>query len=324
MSKYQVVMISRLMAPAFARIAAACDIKLWDDPAPIPRPLLCEWLQAAEGLIPFATVRVDDELLAHAPHLRVIAQAAVGYDNIDVDACSRRRIPYGNTPGVLVETTAELAFGLLLTAARRIHEGWNFVQGGKWPTGQHFPFGVQLHGKTLGIVGMGQIGAAVARRAVASGMRVIYHNRNRRPDEQALGAAYQPFDSLLAQADFVIVLTPLSAETRGLFGRAQFAKMKPTAYFINAARGQIVDTEALIEALASQKIAYAAMDVTDPEPLPGDHPLLRHSNLLITPHIGSATTETRVAMAQLTADNLLAGLAGKRLPACVNPDVNYK
>jgi glyoxylate reductase len=324
MSKYQVVMISPLMAPAFARVAETCDIKLWDDPAPIPRDLLYEWLQTAEGLVPFATIRVDDELLDHAPRLRVIAQAAVGYDNININACSRRGIPYGNTPGVLVETTAELAFGLLLTAARRIHEGWDFVRGGKWPTGQHFPFGVQLHGKTLGIVGMGQIGAAVARRAAAFGMRVVYHNRHRRPDEQAFGAEYQPFDSLLGEADFVVVLAPLSAETRGLFGREQFAKMKPTAYFINAARGPIVDTEALTEALASGKIAYAALDVTDPEPLAGDHPLLKQPNLLITPHIGSATTETRVAMAQLTADNLLAGLAGKRLPACVNPGVNYK
>lgn len=324
MSKYQVVMISPLMAPALARIAATCDIKLWDNPAPIPRPLLFEWLQEAEGLIPFATVRVDDELLAHAPRLRVIAQSAVGYDNIDIDACSRRGIPYGNTPGVLVEATAELAFGLMLTAARRIHEGWDFVRQGLWATGQRFPFGVQLHGKILGIVGMGQIGAAVARRAIASGMRVIYHNRNRRPDEHTLGAAYQPFDSLLAQADFVLVLTPLSAGTRGLFGRDQFAKMKPAAYFINAARGQIVDTEALYEALASGQVAYAALDVTDPEPLPGDHPLLRQPNLLITPHIGSATSETRVAMAQLTADNLLAGLAGKPLPACVNQEVNYK
>lgn len=324
MSKYQIVMVSRLLEPAYARMAAACDIKLWDDPSPIPRPLLYEWLQTAEGFIPFNNVRVDEELLAHAPRLRVIAQAAVGYDNIDIDACNRRGIPFGNTPGVLVETTAELAFGLLLTAARRIHEGWNYVRSGKWPTGQHFPFGVQLHGKTLGIVGMGQIGAAVARRAVACGMRVVYHNRSCRPDEQALGAVYRAFDDLLAEADFVVVLTPLSAATRGLFGRDQFARMKPTAYFINAARGPIVDTEALIEALADRRIAYAALDVTDPEPLPGDHPLLSQPNLLITPHIGSATTETRVAMAQLTADNLLAGLAGKPLAACVNPAVNFK
>lgn len=317
-------MISKLMEPAYTRVAEACDIKLWADPAPISRPLLFEWLQEAEGLISLANIRVDDELLAHAPRLRVVTQASVGYDNIDIDACSRRGIPFGNTPGVLVETTAELAFGLLLCAARRLHEGWNFVREGQWQPGRKFPFGVQLHGKTLGIVGMGQIGAAVARRAVAAGMQVIYYNRRRRPDEATLGAAYQPFDSLLANADFIIALTPLSAETRGLFGRDQFAMMKPTAYFINAARGQIVDTAALVEALANRKIAYAALDVTDPEPLPVDHPLLKQPNLLITPHIGSATGETRIAMAELTADNLLAGLAGRPLPACVNQSVNYK
>jgi len=319
-SKYTVVMTGKLLPPAQQKIIEQCNVKLWDKDEPIPRDLLIDWLKDAEGLVTTGNIRVDDELLVHAPNLRVIAQSAVGYDNIDITSCTRHGIPFGNTPGVLVETTADLAFSLLLCAARRIHEGWNFVREGNWKPGQNIPFGVDLYGKTLGIVGMGQIGAAVAKRAFAFGMKVIYHNRNRRPDEQQLGAEYATFDNLLAQADCIVVLTPLSEKTRGLFGRDQFAKMKPTTYFVNVSRGPVVDTEALIDALKTNKIAYAALDVTDPEPLPGDHPLLNLPNVLITPHIGSATTETRTRMALLTADNLLAGLAGRPLPACVNAE----
>lgn len=230
----------------------------------------------------------------------------------------------GNTPGVLVEATADLTFGLLLCAARRIHEGWDFVRQGRWAAGEGFPFGFDLFGKTLGIVGLGRIGAAVAKRARVFGMEVLYHNRRRRPDEQDLGIRYADFNSLLEQADCIIVLSPLSAETRDMFGREQFARMKPSVYFINAARGPIVDTGALVEALTARQIAFAAMDVTDPEPLPAGHPLLQLPNVLITPHIGSATIETRTAMALLTADNLLAGLARHPLPACVNSEVNYQ
>ena len=318
MEKYKVVMTGGLMAPASERIQKICEVREWKKADPMPRELLFDWLKNAEGLVATGNIQVDEELLQHAPKLKVIVQSAVGYDNVDIAACTRHGVPFGNTPGVLVDATADLAFSLLLCAARRIHEGWDFVRAGSWQPGRNIPFGIDLAGKTLGIVGLGQIGAAVAKRARAFGMEVIYHNRNRRSNDNEIGATYESFNGLLAKADCIIVLTPLSKETRGLFGREQFKKMKPTAYFINVARGPVVDTAALYDALRTGEIAYAALDVTDPEPLPGDHPLLTLPNILITPHIGSATTETRTAMAQLTADNLLAGLAGKPLPAGVN------
>jgi glyoxylate reductase len=324
MEKYKVAVIGSLFPTALKKLEEVCEIKLWDKPERIPQEQLYEWLADAEGLISRADVKVNEELLTHAPHLRVIAQTSVGYDSIDIDACTKRSIPFGNTPGVLVETTADLTFGLLLSSARRIHEGWNFVQAGKWQNRRNIPLGVDLYGKTLGIVGMGNIGTAVARRAQASGMNVIYHNRKKRADHDQLGATYVRFNELLEESDFIVVLVPLSTSSYHQFSKEQFSQMKSTAYFINASRGAVVDTEALYEALVNKEIAYAALDVTDPEPLNIDHPLLTLPNVLITPHIGSATNETRTAMSELTADNLLAGLFRKRLPACVNEEVNYK
>lgn len=321
MKKSKVVMTGGLMAPALERIQKVCEVRKWEKVDPIPRAMLFDWLKDAEGLVVTSNIQVDEELLQHAPKLKVIVQSAVGYDNIDVEACTRHGISFGNTPGVLVDATADLAFSLLLCSARRIHEGWDFVRAGSWQPGCNISFGIDLAGKTLGIVGLGQIGVAVAKRAMAFGMKVIYYNRNRRSNDNEIGATYESFDGLLEKADCIIVLTPLSKETRGLFGREQFKKMKSTAYFINVARGPVGDTDALLDALRTGEIAYAALDVTDPEPLPGDHPLLTLPNILITPHIGSATAETRTAMAQLAADNLLAGLAGKPLPACVNVNV---
>ena len=318
MNKYKVVIIGDRMGTVIERIQQVCDVKQWEKVDPIPREILFEWLKDAVGLIVTSNIQVDEELLQHAPKLKVIAQAAVGYDNIDIGACTRHGVLFGNTPGVLVEATANLAFSLLLCSTRRIHEGWDFVRAGSWHPGHNISLGIDVSGKTLGIVGMGRIGAALGKKARAFGMNVIYNNRHPRADDKEIGATYESFDALLSKADFVIVLTPLSQETRGLFGREQFLRMKSTAYFINVSRGPVVDTDALLDALQTGKIAYAALDVTDPEPLPGDHPLLKLDNILITPHIGSATTETRTAMAQLAADNLLAGLKGKPLPTCVN------
>jgi len=318
MSKPNVVVIGGLMTPALERLQNFCSIKQWKKENDIPRDILLEWVADAEGLIVNNSVAVNEELLQNAPRLKVIAQMAVGYDNVDIEACSKYNIPFGNTPGVLVDATADLAFSLLLCSARRIHEGWDFVRANSWALGHKLSFGIDIAGKTLGIVGMGQIGAAVAQRAKAFGMNVIYYNRNRRHDDDKIGAVYQSFETLLDKADAIIVLTPLSQGTRGLFGREEFRKMKSTAYFINVSRGPVVDTDALVEALQTGEIAYAALDVTDPEPVAQDHPLLKLSNILITPHIGSATVETRTAMAQLTVDNLLAGLADRPLAACVN------
>lgn len=320
---YEVVVTGTLFPEVEKQLRNFCNLRIWQEPCPIPQDILYQWLQTAAGL--YSTgIPITAELLANAPKLRVIAQSSVGYDNIDVAACTKRNIPVGNTPGVLIEATADLAFGLVLSAARKIHEGWVFVKEGRWNPTSRLTYGVDLYGKTLGIVGLGQIGTAAAKRAQASGMKVIYHNRHPRPDDTKLGVIYASFDQLLADSDFILLLLPLTPATRNLFGPAEFARMKSTAYLINAARGGIVDTQALYTALRDGQIAYAALDVTDPEPLPGDHPLLTLPNVLITPHIGSATAETRLAMARLTADNLLAGLAEKPLPACVNPEVNYR
>lgn len=324
MNKHNVVVIGKLNPLVIEKLEEKCNIKQWGKPERIPQEKLYEWMEEAEGFISSGDIHVNDELLSHAPKLRVIAQSSVGYDNVDIEACTKRSIPFGNTPGVLVEAVADLAFGLLLTSARRIHEGWNFVQAGNWTVGNRLPFGVDLYGKTLGIVGMGSIGKAVVKRAQASGMRVIYHNRKQRADDEQTGAMFVSFDQLLAESDFIVVLVPLSAATRHLFGKEQFAKMKSTAYFVNVSRGAVVDTEALYNALRDNEIAYAAVDVIDPEPINADHPLLTLRNIFITPHIGSATIETRAKMAELTAENLLAGLEKKRLLECVNQEVNYK
>jgi len=323
-NKYKVVLPTYIRPRALKMLGDTCEIKQWTSREAIPQETLYAWLADAEGL--FMTghgVKVDGDLLAHASELRVIAQAAAGFDNTDIAACSRAGVPFSNTPGVVVEATADIAFGLLLSAARRIHEGWNWVRSGAWEKGE-MPFGVSLYGKTLGIVGLGRIGSAVARRAQASGMKVVYHDPQRRSDEDVLQVKYLSFDELLSSADFILVMAPLNAKNRGMFGAAQFAKMRPTTYFINSARGALVDTDALCDALRQGKIAYAALDVIDPEPLPANHPLLSLANVLVTPHIGTATDETRDAMGCLAAENLLAGLARKPLPSCVNQEVNYR
>ncbi len=321
----KVVMTGNPRPDADRWIREHCEVKSWDEPGAMPRELLLQWIEDAEGLMSVGTqpVKVDAELLARAGKLKVISQSSVGYDNVDVSACTARGIPFGNTPGVLTEATADLAFLLLMCAARRIKESSAIVQVGEWTPLTEIPLGVDLYGKTLGLVGMGQIGSAVARRAQSCGMKIIYHNRRRRAPEEENGAIYTGFLELLEQSDFIVVLIPLSIDSRGLFGRSAFAKMKKTAFFINAARGAIVDTEALFEAVRDGVIAGCALDVTDPEPIPADHPLLSMPNVFITPHIGSATEETRDRMAMLAAENLILGLEEKPLKTCVNQSVNY-
>ena len=322
----KIVMTGRPLPEADQWLRERCEVKSWDEPGIMPRALLFEWLADAEGLMSVGgqPAKVDEELLAHAPKLRVISQSSVGYDNVDVAACTKRGIPFGNTPGVLTEATADLAFILVMCAARRIKENIEIVQSGNWTSTVALPLGVDLYGKTLGIVGMGQIGSAVARRGSACGMKIIYHNRRRRTQEEEAGAEYVSFDEVLRRSDFIVVLIPLSSESRLMFQREQFAKMKKTAYFINAARGGIVDTEALYEAVRDGVIAGCALDVTDPEPIPKKHPLINMPNVFITPHIGSATMETRNRMAMLAAENLALGVEKKTLKTCVNQEVNYK
>ncbi len=301
-----------LPGPALDRLRAEHQVEVWPERLPPPREALVRAAGAAEGLLALLTDSIDAELIAACPDLRAISNYAVGTDNVDVAAASARGIAVGNTPDVLTESTADLAVGLMLAIARRLSEGERAVHDGEWITWEPaFLLGRDLHGATVGIVGGGRIGTAIARRLEGFACRLLVAGR----DDRAA------FDRLLAQSDFVSIHCPLTPETRGLIGAVALQAMKPTAYLVNTARGPIVDHRALERALREGWIAGAALDVTDPEPLPAGHSLLAAPNLLVLPHVGSATHATREAMAAIAVDNLLAGLAGERMPHCVNPGV---
>jgi glyoxylate reductase len=268
-----------------------------------------------DAIYTYSHPTVDAAMLNRLSGVRVISNFGVGVDHIDVAAATARGIPVGNTPGILDGATADLAFALLLAAGRRIVEGDKYASG---PAFTHYDptylLGREVHSSTLGILGLGRIGEQVAKRARAFDMTVLYHNRHRRPEvEQRLGVRYVSKEELLSTADYVVLTVPLTSETRGLIGRTELAGMKPTAALVNISRGPVVDTAALTEALTNHTIRIAAVDVTDPEPLPRDHPLLKLDNVVITPHLGSATEETRRRMAEVSVENLLLGLAGKAL-----------
>jgi glyoxylate reductase len=306
-------------------IVETCDATVWQDELPPPRAELLRAVQGCDGILTLLTDRVDDELLdAAGPQLRVVSNFAVGYDNVDVAACTARGVAVGNTPGVLTETTADLAFALLMAAARRLPESERYVREGHWRTwGPRTLLGPDVHGATIGIVGFGRIGQAVARRARGFGMRVVYQNRS--VVDPAVEAEFEatgmPLEDLLPQADFVSIHVSLSADTHGLIDAEKLSWMKPTAILVNTSRGPVVDSDALVDALRRGVIAGAALDVTDPEPLPADHPLVALDNCLVVPHIASASFATRDRMATMAAANLLAGVRGERLPTPVNPEV---
>ena len=306
-------------------IRGATDLDLWEDELPPPRDELLRRVAGVDGLVSMLTERVDAELLdAAGPQLKVVSNYAVGFDNIDVPEVTRRRIPAGNTPGVLTETTADLAFTLLMAAARRVDEGSRYVRERRWRTwGPMLLLGVDVHGATLGIVGFGRIGREMAKRASGFGMRVLYHDVQAASpeDERALNARHVELDELLAESDFVSLHVNLTDETRHLIGADALRRMKPTAVLVNTSRGPVVDPVALHEALRDGEIFAAALDVTDPEPIPADDPLLTLDNCLVVPHIASASGVTRGRMAAIAADNLLAGLRGERLPHAINPEV---
>ena len=304
-------------------VRAAAEIEVWPDPGPPPRDVLIQKAADLNGLYCLLTDRIDTELLDRAPELRVISQMAVGVDNIDVSACTKRRIPVGNTPGVLTETTADLAFALILAAARRLVEADRFTRSGEWTTWSPMLLtGPDVHHATLGIIGMGRIGREVAKRARGFDMRVLYHYRRPYPESTGeLGAEYASLNDLLEQSDFVSLHVPLTPETRHLIGREQLRRMKRTAILINTARGPVVDEAALYEALKEGIIAGAGLDVFEIEPLALTSPLLKLDNVVALPHIGSASVATRTKMAVLAAENLAAGLRGERLPYAVNPEV---
>lgn len=282
------------------------------DVSELARPQWSTALATATGLLVNSAVKVDAATIAAAPNARIVASVSVGYDNVDLAALARAGMALTNTRGALVEAVADLAFSLVIIAQRRLALAVKWVASGRWMN-SHAPFGHDLANATLGIVGLGEIGSALARRARTSGMRVVYSNRRRRTDDDRTGASFLPFERLLAEADCVVILVPLSDSTRGLFDDTAFARMKPTAALVNVARGPIVGTDALVRALESGKIATAVLDVTDPQPLPPDHPLLSRDDVLVTPHMGSATDETRERMAQLAAENLLAQIDGTPL-----------
>jgi glyoxylate reductase len=287
------------------------------------RVLLLPWRSAQEdgsgsihGIYTYGHPTVNADLLDRLRGVRVISNFGVGVDHIDVAAAAARGVAVGNTPGILDGATADQAFALLLAAGRRLVVGDRYARGPDFVRyDPSYLLGREVHGSTLGILGLGRIGSQVARRARGFGMAVLYHNRHRRPEAEAeVGARHVTQDELLAASDYVVLTVPLTPETHGLIGRAELARMKPTAVLVNIARGPVVDTSALTEALSARSLYAAALDVTDPEPLPRDHPLLRLDNVIITPHLGSATEQTRRRMAEMSVDNLLAGLAGRPLP----------
>jgi glyoxylate reductase len=297
-----------LPGKALDRLRKRHETDVWAGEEPPTRDQLIERAHDVEGLLCLLTDRIDRELLGELPRLRAISNYAVGWDNIDIEAASERGIPVGNTPDVLTEATADLTFALMLAAARRVAEGDRIVRSGEWPEwSPDFLVGTDVHGATLGIVGMGRIGHAVAARARGFEMTVIHAGRR---DGLPLG-------DLLRQADFVSLHVPLTRETRGMIGVEALRAMKPGAILINTARGPIVDTDALVAALEAGEIAGCGLDVTDPEPLPHAHPLAHAPNAVITPHLGSASRQSREAMADLAVDNLLAALDGEPMPAQV-------
>jgi glyoxylate reductase len=319
-AKPAVYVARELPGDAIERLRQAAAVRVWPEERPPPRDVLLHEAAAADGLLTLLTERIDAELMDAVPRLRVVSNMAVGYDNIDVAEATRRAILVTNTPGVLTDTTADFAFALLMAAARRVVEADRYTRQGRWKTwGPQILLGQDIHGACLGIVGLGAIGLEVAKRARGFGMRILYHDHRRRPrEERRYGLVYSELDQLLREADFISLHVPLTGETRHLIGERELSLMKPTAILVNTARGPVVDQGALYRFLEDKRIAAAALDVTEVEPIPMDDPLLTLDNVIIAPHIGSASVATRTRMAAVAADNLLAALRGEEPPNCVN------
>jgi len=326
MDKPRVFVTRRIPDRGLDMLKDRCEANIWEGDLPPSREALLEGVRGMDGLLCLLTDRIDTEVMETAgPQLKVISNQAVGYDNIEVPAATARGIPVGNTPEVLTEATADFAFALMMAAGRRILEGVQYVREGRWKTwSPSLLLGADFKGATLGLVGFGRIGRAMARRAAGFDMRVIFCDPNdvRLPDD--IKAAQVELDELLETSDFISLHTPLTPETRHLIDTAALARMKPTAVLVNTARGPVVDMDALYHALKEGRIMAAALDVTEPEPIAPDHPLLSLDNVIVVPHIASASRSTRDKMAWMAAENLLAGLEGRRLPNCVNPEVYAK
>lgn len=319
--KPRVYITRRIPEEALKIIAGRCDYRMWDsEDERVPRDVLESEVGQVDGLYTLLTERVDPDLLNRAPGLKVVANMAVGYDNVDVEECSRRGVVVTNTPGVLTETTADLAFALMMAAARRVPEAERFLRGGKWKTWSPMLLtGVDVFGATLGLIGLGRIGQAVAKRAKGFSMPVLYSGRSRRPDlEDALGVEWRGLDDLLRESDFVSIHVPLTETTRGMIGSREIALMKPTAVLVNTSRGPVVREPDLYEALREKRIFAAGLDVFETEPLPSDSPLLGLPNVVLLPHVGSASVATRTKMAVMAARNLVQVLSGQRPDNPVN------
>ncbi len=318
-------------AAALERLRAAASVKVWRGEMPPPASALRSAVANADGILSMLTDKIDARVIAGAPRLRIISNMAVGVDNIDLDAATRAGVAVGHTPGVLTEATADLAFGLLMTTARRIAEADRYVRAGKWRTwGPMTMLGRDVHSSTLGLIGFGAVGQAMARRAMGFGMRVLYLNdpsgnrHSSRKDSALARAVGVSLPRLLAQSDYVSLHVPLTAKTRHMVGAREFALMKPGAILINAARGAVIDQAALVAALKSGHLAGAGVDVTDPEPIVSNDALLRLDNVVITPHIGSASIATRASMAAMAVDNILAVFGGRVPLWCANPRVRLR
>jgi glyoxylate reductase len=319
------VFVTRLIPEVgLNKIKQACDAEIWTEPLPPPAEVVRQKIADCDGLLSLLTERIDGPLLDAAPRLKVISNYAVGFNNIDIPAATERGVAVGNTPGVLTDATADMAFALLIAAARRIVESQRYAVDGHWQTWEPLGhIGQDLEGRTVGVVGMGRIGYALAKRCFGGwGMKVLYYDvRENDEANRQLQARRVELDTLLAESDFVSVHTNLDESTRGMFNLAAFQKMKRTAVFVNTARGPMVVEPDLVEALRSGLIFAAGLDVTDPEPPQVDNPLLTLPNCIVAPHIASATVSSRNGMAEIAADNLIAGLEGKPLRCWVNPEV---
>ena len=325
------VFVTRAIDPAaLVRLRGAATVSVWDEEMPPPRSTLRAAMADADAVLSMVTDKIDARMIADAPRLRVISNLAVGVDNIDLEASTRAGIAVGHTPGVLTEATADLAFGLLMATARRIAEADRHVRAGKWRTwGPMTMLGRDVHSSTLGLIGFGAIGQAMARRAIGFGMRLLYlmhPSGKRKPvrDVQLAGAFGVSLRRLLVQSDYVSIHVPLTAKTRHMIGASEFALIKPGAILINTARGAVVDQAAMVAALKSGRLGGAGLDVTDPEPIARRDPLLRLNNVVITPHIGSASIAARASMAAIAVDNILAAFSGRVPRWCANPQVRLR
>ncbi len=332
------VVVTRQLPPkVWNQLSTHAHLVCWESDSPVTHEWLLDHIPEAEGLYCLLTDRIDQDVLRFGKRLRVVSTMSVGYDHIDIRTCTSRNIPVGHTPGILTETTADLAFALLMASARRIVEGADYVRQGQWAEWKpDLLLGQDVFGATLGIVGFGRIGQAVARRAKGfrMNMSAVRSPRQNREASESPGVAgingestdtssvtFVDLSTALRESDFVSLHVPLTSDTHHLIGASEFHKMKRTSILINTSRGAVVDPTALYHALEERTIGGAALDVTDPEPLPGSHPLLTLPNCLVIPHLGSASTATRSLMATMAVENVIAGLRGERLPHCVNPEV---